>query len=149
MTLRIKERIKSRASGVNKVNKKIKKAKDFPIGTHFIMERRVQYGMGQNSLEETPVTLVGYSRQGDEVVIVESDDNASVYLVNVNDLLPENYVNPIVPFMEHVMDAINNACSPEYQLNTTIQDSTLFVENESDGSLFELTVVCKKKPSEE
>lgn len=128
---------------------KCKKAKDFPIGTRFIAERYVKYGMGDSELVKIPVTLVAYSKQGDEVVILESDDDHStVFLMNVNDLLPEDYIDPIVPFMQHVMNAMNNACSPQYHLNTRIQDSTLFVENGSDGSEFKLTVVCTKKPRE-
>ena len=134
---------------------KVKKAKDFPIGTRFIAERWVQSGMGGNNLEKILVTLVAYSRQGDQVVILEDDDDyGNVFLMNVNDLLPEDYVDPAIPFADHLMSVLFKETTKKYNLEIMDQDQcydpkSFQVENTVDGSIFEITVVRKKKPSED
>lgn len=134
---------------------KVKKAKDFPIGTRFLAERLVKYGMGGSELVKIPVTLVAYSRQGDEVVILEADDDdGNVFLMNVNDLLPEDYVDPAIPFTDHLMSVLFKETTSKYNLEIVDQSpccdpKSFQVENTVDGSIFEVTVVCKNKPSED
>jgi len=135
---------------MGKKKSKIKKAKDFPLGTRFILEQNYQSGMGLNSTEKIPVTLIAYSRQGDEVVVLEGNDEyATLYVENVNDLYPEDYVDPVIPFMKHLQDAIGNACNQKYVLNAEIRRDSIFVENEKDGSVFELKVSCSLKPKDD
>lgn len=116
-----------------------KVAKDFTIGTRFMMETWFQSGIGGMNQELVPVTLVAYSKQGDEVVIVETDEG-TVYTKNINDLKPADYVDPIDGFIEHITDAMQNAFDEEYTLTVDRRNNALVVLNESDNIRYKITV---------
>lgn len=115
-------------------------AKDFPIGTRFMMEAIHQYGMGVVERSLTPVTLISYSKQGDEVVVVETDDG-EVHLHNINDLKPADYVDPTDVFVGHIVDIMQNSNKPDHRLTIeTNNKNRLIVKNETDNSRYELTI---------
>ncbi len=90
----------------------------------------------------------------DEVAILEEDyDNGNIFPMNANNPLAEDYVDPAIPFAEHLMSVIYKETTSKYNLRLVDQGQCYNpkcsqVENIVDSSIFEITVVCKKKPTE-
>jgi len=123
------------------------KTTDFEIGTKFKVEL---YGRDSyNRKSFVNVTLIAYSKQGDQVAVLE-DDNGKVYIENINDIYPidkhdpeplDSFTSDLLYGLQEGIKNWGNGFTYECSVN---YDNTITAMSNYSGDTFHITVTHVK-----